>query len=57
LALLCDSPEIIFDIFNVYLNCFPKFPIKSRFPEHQMMFFLVKYDVPSHVTIAMPKVQ
>jgi len=25
LALLCESPEILFDIFNVYLNCFPKF--------------------------------
>jgi hypothetical protein len=48
----------------IYSMCiwiaFPNFPIcpmKSRFPKHQMMFFLVKYDVPNCVTITMPKVQ
>jgi len=30
LTLLCDSPELLFDIFNVYLNCFPKFPNMSH---------------------------
>ncbi len=46
---------ILLKFFLIYSMCiwiaFPNFPIcpmKSGFPEHQMMFFLVKYDVPNY---------
>ncbi len=48
---------ILLKFFLIYSMCiwiaFPNFPIcpmKNKFSEHQMIFFLVKYEVPNCVT-------